>query len=91
MDINIKSKYNIGDDIYFAEFYDGWVPSQQYKISEICVTISSCGAIVMYIISKCSNYMRITEDRCFGNYADCLKWCEDHNKSSSSLSIDNTK
>ena len=91
MDINIKSKCDIGDSVYFADFYYEWIPSKPYKVSEICTMVDSSGTKIIYTISRDNDYMCRTEDGCFKNYADCLKWCEDHNKSSSSLSIDNTK
>jgi len=82
MNINITSKYNIGEDIYFADFYDGWIPSKPYKVLEICVAIDSHEATITYMISREEEYMRVAEYICFANYADCLKWCTVHNKSS---------
>lgn len=82
MMIGVTSKCEIGDSVYFADFYDEWIPSKPYNVSEICVLINIDGMQIIYTICRENDCRRVTDSGCFTNYEDCLKWCEKHNKSS---------
>lgn len=84
MNISIHTKYNIGDTVYIAWCYNGeYVPEIQpcaintvYTYTENEIVKISYGIVD----GEDDLEMEIPEDACFRSYAQCTKWCEEHNK-----------
>lgn len=86
MNIAINTKYDVGDTIWFADyFYDTFFPCKcPAKISEINIEIDERSQIIYYwttvdygegiVVEKFS------EAACFHTYEECTKWCEEQNK-----------
>ena len=86
MNININTKYNIGDTVYVAWCYNGeFVPEiQPYVINTVYTYTKNENIKISYGIVDNNDglEMEIPEDACFRSYAKCTKWCEEHNKNS---------
>lgn len=81
MDINIKTKYNIGDLVYTAGLYHELYPiSNPYIIKNILVNGNINKICINYEIEQNRCIERISESWLFPTYAECTKWCEEHNK-----------
>ena len=92
MDINIQTKYNIGDMVYVANhFYDYYPQKNPYVITDISIKINTQQIVTRYFIEQDGCIDSVPEEWIFATYAECTKWCEEQNKSLSILSIDNTK
>ena len=82
MEINVTSKFNLGDRVWVPELYaDEWYVSQQieYHVSDIAVFISSDGTRIIYTIKNSGGVvLKYPEETCFSNYSDCEKWCKEH-------------
>jgi hypothetical protein len=81
MDINITTKYSIGDEVYVADcYYDYYPQITPYIITDILITVNN-KVVVRYRIERdgCSN--SVPEEWIFETYAECTKWCEKQNKS----------
>ncbi len=82
MKINVDTKYNVGDTIYIAESYNGeYFPSQACEIIKIhllCFGVNFLAERV-YEIKNQGFPELISESACFATYAECTKWCEEHN------------
>ena len=86
--ITIDAKYNIGDEMWFADYiYDEFCPVKRpAKIIEICIEITEKKTTVCYWATinygdyvNCEKY---AEDVCFASYEECVKWCKEQNKQS---------
>ena len=82
MKINVDTKYNIGDTVYIAEcYYSEFVPSAACVITKIhtaCLGVNFPQEIV-YEINNQGFPELVGESTCFATYAECTKWCEEHN------------
>lgn len=82
MDINIKTKFNIGDKVYCFTCYDGIHSAINcaYEIVDIEVCIKTKPIIYydvrMTDLSMVGSY---AEDRLFATYDECVQWCNKHN------------
>ena len=92
MEINISTKYNIGDKVYVAECYYDYYPQQiPYTITDLLIKVDDKRIALIYEIEQNGMTDSVPEEWIFDTYAECTKWCEKQNKSSCTLSIDNTK
>ena len=85
MNVSINTKYNIGDEVWFADYvYDTFYPCKYSgKITEIDIEVANEQICVLYWVSvECDGYRiyeEYSEDVCFGTYEECTKWCENRN------------
>ena len=92
MDINITTKYNIGDEVYVADHFYDYIPLRTpFIITDVLITIDSHKRTIRYMVEQNGCVDSVPEEWIFDTYAECTKWCEKHNKSSYTLSIDKTK
>ena len=78
MDINYKTKFNIGDTIYLIEIFEGgYYVDGPHKIKSIKLEIVKDGILVRY---HCENVcIDPMESHCFTSKEECQKWCAEHN------------
>ena len=79
MNINISTKYNVGDTVYLPEYYDSYIPLGPFIITDIDVKIDKDGLNIFYIAVHGEISERVIEQRCFDSYGECTKWCKEHN------------
>ena len=85
MNVSINTKYNIGDEVWFADYiYDTFCPCEYSgKIYEINIEITFTQMQVLYWVSaECGErhiYEEYPENVCFATYEECTKWCKEHN------------
>ena len=85
MNINIETKFNIGDDVWIASYcYDTYYPSKHpFKVNEINIEVDSSQLIVYYWGTMetvdWTDVSKYAESACFSTYEECTKWCEEHN------------
>lgn len=91
MDINKQSKFNLGDEVYIANYYDEFTPSKPYTVTAVLTITDGNGTVVKYRIRNATEEIVMFEHSCFGTCEECTKWCEKHNKTSFISSIDKTK
>lgn len=83
--IIVDAKYNIGDEVWFADyFYDTFYPCKHPgKIDEIEISITSNQMGVYYWIAvdyeDGIGYEKYSETACFGSYEECAEWCDKRN------------
>lgn len=83
MDINIKTRYDIGDTVYIAECYNGeFVPSKACIVKDIKIWSIGINEPRRIIYKVLNNDFEETIDEpvCFESYAKCLEWCDLHNR-----------
>lgn len=86
MKLDIVTKYNIGDTVWFADYvYDTFYPCEYPGIiSEIEVEITTTQQIISYWMAVDFNgnkeFEKYTEVDCFTTYEECTKWCNERNK-----------
>lgn len=85
MDINVSTKFNIGDEIYLGVLYYDSIfrPEGIYTVRSIKVCTNLEHQNIEYelmahvdegiYIGTCS------EDRCFSTKEECQKWCDKQN------------
>jgi hypothetical protein len=87
MKLDMTTKYNIGDTVWFADyFYDTFYPCKYPGIiSEVEIEITKTQQIISYwvVIDYDGNkeVQKYTEVACFATYEECTKWCDERNKS----------
>ena len=81
MNIWVDSLYNIKDQVYVAELYDGiFTPSLPLVIDKVSINITSEGDFITYHVLYGGLVKEFDEDDCFGTYEDCLEFCESLNE-----------
>lgn len=80
MKIDIETKFNIGDMVYIADHYYDLYPQQEpFIITDILININGHSTLIRYD-AECNNgSCRVPEEWVFKTYAECTKWCEEHN------------
>ena len=83
--INVKSKFNIGDTVWVADYYyDDWFISNEdgYLICGIEAYINENTQHVNYVIKDITNntISKQPSHHCFGSYDECKQWCDKENK-----------
>ena len=84
--INIKTKYNIEDKVWFADyFYDTFYPCKYSgEIFEISIEITKTHQHICYWMivdyGDCIRHEKHYENECFNSYEECTKWCNKRNK-----------
>lgn len=93
MDINITTKYNIGDTVYIAQCYYGDFFPGQATIIDIRIMVGGVNAPhdIIYRVHNGGFLEIVSESSCFDTYAECSKWCAKQNETSYTLSIDKTE
>lgn len=85
MNINVETKFNVGDEVWVADyFYDTVYPSKHtFKVSEINIEIDASQLIIYYWVTMdagdCKTIDKYSESVCFSTYEECTKWCDEHN------------
>lgn len=79
MNINIETKYNIGDTVYIAEHYDEFFPSKPLEVIGILIKISPIATLVEYKLQDNGYDEIVIEPYIFATYEECVKWCDNHN------------
>lgn len=83
MDFSIITRYDIGDTVFIAEFYDEYMVSKVLTVVTIEISVSANKTKVVYYLNDGSDYKGYYfEDALFATYEECTKWCEEHNKNS---------
>lgn len=92
MDINIRTKYNIGDTVYVAINYYEYYPQKiPYIITDISVKVNEQHSIIAYSIKQDGCIDCVSEEWLFDTYEECTNWCKKQNQNLSILSMDKTK
>ena len=84
--VSIRTKYNIGDVIFHAEYCcDTYTPTPSpgriYKIeAEITKENTRISYYVVVEHAGAKIYESYLEDSCFDSYEKCLMWCKTKNK-----------
>ena len=79
MNINIETKYKIGDTVYIAEKYEDYFPSKPLTVLSILVTILPDATLIEYGLGKDGYCDKIPENRILPTYEECIKWCQENN------------
>ena len=83
MDFSIITKYDIGDTVYIAEFYEGYMPSRELTVVSIDISVSTSKTKVIYNLNDGENYKGYyLEEALFATCEECTKWCEERDKNS---------
>lgn len=82
MDINIKTKYNIGDTVYIPEFYEEFLPSKPFKVTGVLINISTDITSIQYQLQSSVYEETVAEPQVFSTYEECTKWCDNRNNNS---------
>lgn len=87
MKLDITTKYNIGDTVWFTDyFYDTFYPIRYPGvIYEIDIEITKTQRLISYWIEVDydgnKEFEKYAEVVCFASYEECTKWCDERNKS----------
>lgn len=77
MDINIKTKFNVGDKVYIPMLYhDFYAHNTPQVIEGIRIDIQDKMRIT-YLLD--GEWHKVSEDRIFATHEECKQWCEKNN------------
>ena len=77
MDINIKTKFNVGDEVYIPMLYQDFYAHKTPQIIEgIRIDIQDKTRIT-YLLD--GEWRKVSEDRIFATYEECRQWCDKNN------------
>lgn len=81
MDLNISTKYNIGDTVYIPDFYHSyWANPTPYIITDIFIQVARNHNItIRYRVMQAELTDLVFENFIFATYEECTKWCEKQN------------
>lgn len=80
MKISVETKFNIGDIVYVADNYDDYIAnSEPHIVQDVLINVSRRGTHILYEVNRKGFTFTITEAWVFATYAECTKWCEEHN------------
>ena len=80
MNINITTKFNIGDTVYTIERYEDYFPNKNsLTIIGICVDVDNTELETSYYVSERGIIYSAPEYKLFTSYQECTKWCNEHN------------
>lgn len=81
MNINVITKFNIGDTVYMKEhYYDHWYISKAHKVTEINVVIRQDKTNILYTVqSEHKITTHCPEDWLFVTSEEGAEWCKKHN------------
>jgi hypothetical protein len=83
--ITIDAKYDIGDEVWFVDYYyDMFFPVKYSgKVNEIEIEITESQQSIYYwiIVNYDGNieYEKYAEAACFSSYEECEEWCKKKN------------
>ena len=78
MNIEIKTKFNIGDTVYVPEYYEiYWANPVPYIITDIFIkVVRNCNIVITYRLLQSELTDVVSENFLFSTYEDCKLWCE---------------
>lgn len=83
MHFDIITKYDLGDNVYIAEFYDEYMPSEKLTVTTIEFSVSADKTKVVYYLNDGDDYKGYySEEALFATCEECTEWCEEHNRNS---------
>lgn len=83
MHFDIVTKFDLGNNVYIAEFYDEYMPSRKLTVATIEFSVSANKTKVVYYLNEDGNYKGYySEEALFATCEECTKWCEEHNVNS---------
>lgn len=83
MHFDIVTKFDLGNNVYIAEFYDEYMPSRKLTVATIEFSVSANKTKVVYYLNEDGNYKGYySEEALFATCEECTKWCEKHNVNS---------
>lgn len=82
MNINIQTKFNVGDMVYVADLYHDFYPQKEpYLITDLRLKANINHSYIRYEVQRDDVVQLVPEEWIFATYADCTKWCDKRNKS----------
>jgi hypothetical protein len=80
MEISVKTKYNVGDVVYIADcYYDFYANHEPYVVKDVIIDINTHRTRIQYEVEQKYTSYRVSEAMTFSTYAQCAKWCNEHN------------
>ena len=78
MNLNINTKYNIGDTVYVPDLYEVYIAnSTPYTIIDILIQVARNHNItIRYRVMQAELTDLVSEHFIFSTYEECTKWCE---------------
>lgn len=82
MKIELETKFNVGDEVYVADFcYDCFYTSQiPYKISTVTITIDGSVTNITYLVIANGWSETVAEHWIFHTKEECDQWCKQKNE-----------
>ena len=80
MEVSVRTKYNTGDTVYIIDhIYDYYAHHKPYIIKDVLIDINSRRTRIQYEVEQGYTTYRVPEEWTFSTYAECAKWCDEHN------------
>ena len=80
MKSTVETKFNVGDIVYVVDlYYDFYPQSKPYIIQDVIIRITSNNVHISYELEQEGISSYAPEGLVFETYAECTKWCEEHN------------
>ena len=78
MDINMQTRFNIGDPVWIPDIYYEWFPRKEvYYIEKINISVDLNQTRVSYVVQDIrGNRHEYSSRVCFASYEECKEWCE---------------
>ncbi len=80
MNINVTTKFNIGDKVYMIERYEDYFPNKNVlTIKGISFDVDHDKQEIRYYVSAYGRIHSVPEHKLFTSYEECTIWCDEHN------------
>ena len=83
MDINMKTKFNIGDKVWIPDVFDGeyYVEDKCYVIQSITIGIDDVNTVIQYYLRHENNigFHYAHEHKMFNSYKEACDYCKTQN------------
>ena len=77
MNINVTTKFNIGDTVHTIYHYEEYwcVEHDEFIVQEIRIARSLSGTYIIYVLKNGAYSTQCPEEYCFDSYDSAKAWC----------------
>lgn len=80
MQIIIETKFDIGEVVYIADFYEEFIPRRKpVLVRNFDIRFYGNQTFVTYLVIEDGITERVSEGWMFSTYEECVEWCEKKN------------
>lgn len=80
MRMTIETKFDIGEIVYIADFYEEFIPRRTpMLIRNMDIRVYNNTPYITYLVMENGITERVPENWMFSTYEECVQWCNKKN------------